>query len=159
MEPRIENIATKKLVGKSIQMTMLKNRTGELWQSFMPRKKEIKNAIDNLLYSVEIYHDSYFNYYNPNKELEKWAAVEVDDFNSIPQQMQSLIIAAGMYAVFTYKGSSNEGQKAYQYIFERWIPNSNFVLDNRPHFAVMGEKYRNGDPGSEEEIWIPIKNK
>jgi len=32
-------------------------------------------------------------------------------------------------------------------------------LDNRPHFEVLGEKYKNGDPESEEEIWIPVKEK
>jgi AraC family transcriptional regulator len=30
-------------------------------------------------------------------------------------------------------------------------------LDQRPHVEVMGEKYKNNDPDSEEEIWIPIK--
>jgi AraC family transcriptional regulator len=34
---------------------------------------------------------------------------------------------------------------------------SAFLLDDRPHFAVMGAKYKSEDPSSEEEIWIPIK--
>jgi AraC family transcriptional regulator len=29
-------------------------------------------------------------------------------------------------------------------------------LDDRPHFEVLGEKYKNNDPTSEKEIWIPI---
>jgi AraC family transcriptional regulator len=39
------------------------------------------------------------------------------------------------------------------------LPNSNYHLDDRPHFEILGEKYKNADPGSEEEIWIPIKAK
>jgi hypothetical protein len=31
-------------------------------------------------------------------------------------------------------------------------------LNKRPHFAKMGEKYKNEDPDSEEELWIPIKS-
>jgi len=32
-------------------------------------------------------------------------------------------------------------------------------LDDRPHFEVLGDKYKNADPDSEEEIWIPIRTK
>jgi AraC family transcriptional regulator len=49
--------------------------------------------------------------------------------------------------------------KTFQYIFGTWLPNSEYVLDNRPHFEILGEKYKNDDPTSEEEIWIPIKAK
>ncbi len=54
-------------------------------------------------------------------------------------------------------GPASKGPETYRNIFETWLPASGYVLDNRPHFAVMGEKYRNEDPDSEEEIWIPIK--
>ena len=36
---------------------------------------------------------------------------------------------------------------------------SKYSIDNRPHFEIIGEKYKNNDPNSEEEIWIPIKPK
>jgi len=28
-----------------------------------------------------------------------------------------------------------------------------------PRIEILGEKYRNNDPDSEEEIWIPVKAK
>ena len=62
----------------------------------------------------------------------------------------------GLYAVFFYKGSSSD-TKIFQYIFTNWLPDSGYTLDNRPHFEILGENYKNGDPGSEEEIWIPVK--
>jgi AraC family transcriptional regulator len=40
-----------------------------------------------------------------------------------------------------------------------WLPGSDFVLDTRPHFEVLGDQYKNNDTTSEEEIWIPIKLK
>jgi AraC family transcriptional regulator len=40
-----------------------------------------------------------------------------------------------------------------------WLPNSAYALDDRPHFEALGEQYKNNDPNSEEEIWIPIKPK
>jgi AraC family transcriptional regulator len=36
------------------------------------------------------------------------------------------------------------------------MPTSKFKIDDRPHFEVLGKKYRNDDKDSEEEIWIPI---
>ena len=47
----------------------------------------------------------------------------------------------------------------FQYIFSEWIPQSDYSVDDRPHFEVLGAKYKNNDPDSEEEIWIPIKKK
>ena len=39
----IELLVAKKLIGKRLSMTWQNNRTAELWRSFMPRRKEIKN--------------------------------------------------------------------------------------------------------------------
>jgi AraC family transcriptional regulator len=39
------------------------------------------------------------------------------------------------------------------------MPNSDYVLDNKTHFEILGDKYRNNDPESEEEIWIPVQPK
>ncbi|WP_371811654.1 GyrI-like domain-containing protein [Flavobacterium sp. M31R6] len=42
-------------------------------------------------------------------------------------------------------------------MFRTWIPNSKYDLDHRPHFEILGAKYKKDDPNSEEEIWVPIK--
>ena len=157
MEPGIKILPEKKFVGKRKKMSLADNKTRELWQGFMPRRKEIKNNMGSELYSIERYEPLYFKNFNPQKEFEKWAAVEVTDFNSVPDDLGTLIIPSGLYAVFLYRGAASKGSDMYQYIFGTWLVDSGFKLDNRPHFAVMGEKYKNEDPDSEEEIWIPIK--
>lgn len=159
MEPRIEKLTEKKIVGKRITTSFSINRTKELWQSFMPIRKEIKNNIGSELYSIEVYPESHFINFNPNNEFEKWAGAEVTDFLSVPTNMETIVIPTGLYAVFIHKGPASNGHKTYQYIFADWLPKSEYLLDNRPHFAVMGEKYKHEDPTSEEEIWIPIKPK
>lgn len=159
MEPRIENLTEKKIVGKRITTSFSINRTKELWQSFMPNRKEIKNNIGLELYSIEVYPESHFVNFNPKNEFEKWAGVEVTDFLSVPANMETIVIPTGLYAVFIHKGPASNGHKTYQYIFANWLPKSEYLLDNRPHFAVMGEKYKQEDQTSEEEIWIPIKQK
>jgi AraC family transcriptional regulator len=39
------------------------------------------------------------------------------------------------------------------------LPASEYVVDNRPHFEILGAQYKNNEPDSEEEIWIPIQLK
>jgi AraC family transcriptional regulator len=124
----------------------------------MPRRKEIKNNIGSELYSIEVYEPLYFNNFNPEKEFDKWAAVEVIDFETVPDDMETLTSPGGLYTVFIYKGSADKASETYRYIFGTWLPASDFLLDVRPHFAVMGEKYKNDETDSEEEVWIPVKN-
>ena len=160
LEPiRIENISQIKLVGKRLNMSFSSNQTPSLWKSFMPRKKEVLNTLNNNLYSIEIYKKpNFFEDFNPTLEFEKWAAVEVSNFDRIPSKMESLTIPSGNYAIFKYKGKGSEASVIYKSVLQDWIPNSEFQLDHRLHFAVMGEKYRNEDPTSEEELWFPIKD-
>lgn len=157
IKPKIEVSPEKKFIGKRMTMSFAKNKTLELWENFMPRRKEIINKIGTELYSIEIYPLNYFDNFNPSNSFEKWAALEVTDFEIIPGNMESLISPAGKYAIFIHKGSASEGPKTYQYIFRTWLPKSDYLLDTRPHFAIMGEKYIGEDPNSEEELWIPIK--
>jgi len=138
-------------------MSFSKNKTFELWSNFMPRRKEITNTIGTELYSVEVYPQFFFNHFHPDNEFEKWAAVEVSDPKNIPGGMEVLTIPRGLYAVFIHKGPATEAAKTYDHIFRTWLPHSGFIVDQRPHFAVMGEKYKKDDPASEEEIWIPVQ--
>ncbi|HXE95258.1 MAG TPA: GyrI-like domain-containing protein, partial [Dongiaceae bacterium] len=149
----------KKLIGKRMMMSFSDNRTFKLWRSFMPGRHEIQNNIGADLYSIEVYPPSYWTSFNSAAEFEKWAAVEVTDFGTIPDGLESIILPDGLYAVFVHKGPASSGPKTYGYIFGTWLPDSEFSLDNRPHFALMGQKYKHDDPDSEEEIWIPIKPK
>ena len=159
LQPRIETLKEKKMVGKKIEMSFANNETIELWRNFVPRLDEIHNRIGPELYSLEVYDDRFFSSFDLANKFEKWAAVEVKDFQSVPDGMQTLVVPGGLYAVFIYKGLQSEGAKAYNFIFQDWLPASNYLLDNRPHFAVMGEKYKMNDPSSEEEIWIPVLSK
>ena len=159
MNPIIKTLPEKKLIGKRINMSLTNNKTFELWKSFMPRRKEIKNNLGTELFSMKVYDESYdFKNFDPSAEFEKWAAIEVSDFDEIPDEMDNWTLKSGLYAVFHYKGLSTD-PKIFEYIFGTWLLNSTYSLDNRPHFEILGEKYKNNDRDSEEEIWIPIKSK
>lgn len=89
----------------------------------------------------------------------KWATVPVSDFNFVPDGMETLEIQQGLYAVFDYKGNTSDAPVFYNAIYNLWLPNSEYELENRPQFEILGEKYKNNNPDSEEEIWIPIRLK
>ena len=81
----------------------------------------------------------------------------MSELSTVPEGMETYTIPKGKYAVFIHKGGPEKGPETFGYIFGSWIPQSEFEIDNRPHFEILGEKYRNNHPNSEEEIWIPLK--
>ena len=158
MEPEFRILPEKKLVGKRIQTSLAENKTAELWSSFMRRRKVIRNSLSTDLFSMQVF-DPTLNVkdFNADTLFEKWAAVEVADFDLIPADMEPFTLSAGLYAVFLHKGAAAEGAGTFRYIFETWLPGSDYLLDSRPHFEILGEKYKNEHLDSEEDIWIPIK--
>ena len=158
MTPRIEKSNEKKLVGKRLTMSLADNKTGDLWKSFMPRRREIVNNLTNDMISMRVYKSTHFADFKPTNQFEKWATVEVANFDNVPNEMETFTLTDGLYAVFDYKGLSTDNS-IFQYIFGTWLPTSDYDLDDRPHFEVLGDKYKNNDPTSEEEIWIPIQPK
>jgi AraC family transcriptional regulator len=159
MNYRIARLPAKTFVGKQLTMSLANNRTVDLWRSFMPFRKQILHTLGPDLYSLQVYPPYYFHHYNPAIAFTKWAAVEVESANNLPAEMEVFNLPAGMYAVFVHKGSQLD-HSTFNYIFSTWLPASiEYQLDDRPHFELLGEKYRRDDPASEEEIWIPVKVK
>ncbi|RWY53690.1 GyrI-like domain-containing protein [Mucilaginibacter gilvus] len=158
-QPRFEILPEKTFVGKRLNMSYADNKTGELWRRFMPRRREIANAIGTELYSIELYPEQFFTSFNPAAQFEKWAAVEVSSLENTPAGMETLLSPQGLYAVFVHYGPASTGPVTYGYIFTDWLPSSAYVVDQRLHFAIMGEKYKSESADSEEEIWIPVRSK
>lgn len=156
---RIDFLKEKKLLGKNLSMSLAENKTFELWQSFMQNRKFITNNIGSDLYTIQVYDNSFFKTFSPSNSFIKWAAIEVENYNSIPDDMREFTLPEGIYAVFLHKGMPSDFPITANYIFNNWIPASNYELDNRPHFEILGKKYLNNNPASEEEVWIPIKKR
>jgi len=155
LTPTLKTLTPKKLLGINLTMSLANNKTGQLWKQFGPQIKNISNSVSTATISMQVYDADYYKNFSPVKEFTKWAAVEVENFDEIPVGLSSFVLEGGLYAVFDYKGSSAD-PSIFHYIFQEWLPKSDYVIDNRPHFEVLGEKYANNDVESEEEIWIPI---
>lgn len=159
MKPRIIDLPNTILVGLKVEMNYSNNLTSELWKRFMPMRAAIQHPLGSELYSVEQYDADFFLDFDPTKLFIKWAAVQVKHGSEQPDSLEILQIPAGPYAVFLYRGNSAGASEFYQQIFSNWLSVEGLMPDDRPHFAKMGEKYKNNHPDSEEEIWIPVKEK
>lgn len=147
-----------RLAGLAVRLSLDQNTTAALWQRFMPRLGEIEGRLNDDLLSLSIYPPHYFRDFDFATFFEKIAAVEINPSVSLPEAMSEIILPAGLYVVFDYRGSSNDNN-IFQYIFAHWLPTSVYEIDDRPHFEVLGANYKNDDPESEEEIWIPVRLK
>ncbi len=160
MKIEIITAPERKLIGLSASMSFSDFAVGALWQRFGPRIPEIVGAVGNYKVSMALYADDFYYRFSPMNSFEKWAAVEVESLDKVPDGLQTFIVPAGTYAVFHYKGSSAD-TAVFQYIHSEWLRTSAYDLDDRPHLEVLGDGYKGNHPDSEEQIWIPIvlKNK
>jgi AraC family transcriptional regulator len=155
--PTLTTTPPRRLVGIRIQTTLAENRAAELWRRFRPRVAEIHNRLGADFFDVKRYGPEMTNgQFSPTTVFEKWAAVEVEGHADIPEGMQPLELPGGLYAVFVHHGPATAFARTYQYIFGTWLPTSGYRLDERPHFDVMGPRYRPDDPEATEEIWVPV---
>ena len=155
MLPQIKTFPTTKFIGKNLSFTYSDYRAFELWSSFMSRRKEVSNAIGTDLYNIQINPIGFS--FGLQEPFVKWAAVPVSNFDFVPDGMEVLEIPEGWYAVFHYKGDQSNAPAFFNAIYTEWLPASNYELDHRPQFEILGAKYKTNDPNSEEEIWIPVK--
>ena len=159
MEPRIETIAPKLLIGMRTRTQLADNQIPGLWKRFMPRRFELKNRVDELVYAVQVYDAGQsMESFTPQTSYESRATVEVADHDHIPEGMEAFTLPGGQYAVFLYKGPAAKFGETFRYIMFEWLPQSGYTLDERPHFEVLGPDYLGpAHPDSEEEVWIPIR--
>lgn len=158
MEPLIEELPARKLIGLKMETSLSENKTLELWRSFRQLAKQIESPLPGS-YSVQVYPaGTKVEVYDPVAKFDKWAAVSVDNWESVPAGLETLLIPAGTYAKFMHIGPAHTVFKLMTYIFTEWLPVSGFRLAERPYFDYMPPEYKGPKhPEAEEEIWIPIE--
>lgn len=160
MNPRIETISPKKIVGHRIRTTLANDKTSELWRKFRAEKANVSNIVSAKMYSVKVYDQlPDFRTFTPETEFEKWAAYEVTSTDLIPHGMEMHELPGGLYAVFIHRGPMHSFNKTLQYIFGSWMPTSGYITDHREHFEILPEDYDPFSENMEEEVWIPIRQK
>jgi AraC family transcriptional regulator len=153
--PRIEELAEKKLVGMSKEMSRSNDKTADLWRAFMPRRKEVTGRVSDEYMSMQVYPDGPQQIADPMANFTKWAVVEVHQHDDLPESMAPYTLGGGSYAVFVHNGPATD-LSTIVYIFQEWLPGSEYTLDDREHFELLAEGYDAFDANAREEIWIPV---
>jgi AraC family transcriptional regulator len=156
-EPQIIERGQTKLIGMSHEMSRVNDKTAQLWRGFMERRHEITDRSDRNFISMQVFPDGPSQLSDPAAAFAKWAVVEVESLDSVPQGMNSYVLQPGTYAVFIHNGPASD-LSTFMYVFNEWLPNSTtYELDDREHFEVLPPDYDAQDPHAREEIWIPVK--
>ena len=125
----------------------------ELWDEFRPRIDEVKNK-KNPTRMVGIYKQRK-NY--PNR-FAYIASVEVSTLSDIPKGMIPKIINGSKYAIFTYQGELCDIDKTYDYIYDEWLPESDFDENkNGDNLEIFNIDFPEED-NSDVDIYIAIKD-
>lgn len=84
---------------------------------------------------------------------------EVSSLDAIPEDMTGELIPPGTYAVFTVKGGPLPYKviETYQYIYNTWLPESDYQWVNRPSYNY----YENATGRSDSviKIYVPVEKK
>ncbi|MEM6723713.1 MAG: GyrI-like domain-containing protein [Bacteroidota bacterium] len=158
--PIVVEIAPLLLVGTRMPMTLAHEQVQQLWQAFRPRIGAIEHRASQDFYSLHTFDPEItFDQIRPNTPIDKWAAVSVNQIEHLPEGCEKLVIQSGLYAIFEYVGPAAGAAQIVGYIFQEWLPNSDYQWDNRPQFERLPPGYRPDDPKAQEWLYIPIKKK
>lgn len=156
-ELQLVEMPARQLAGQRVRMSLVQNRSAELWQAFRPLATQVSGRIGGDFFSVQVYDGvEYFTAFRPDRDFTRWAAVEITEGSALPAGLEILELPAGQYAVFDYRGTPAEFAAYAEQIYGRLLPQAGFRLDNRPHFEILGPAYRPNDSNAEETIWIPV---
>ena len=153
INPKPIEVEERILYGHCMQTSLTDNKTSGLWRGFRQRCAEL--GLEGTFYSATNYPHA-MKGFNPTTVFDKWAVLETD-VTTLPEDFQHLVIPAGNYIHFTYKGTAQGFPPVARYIFTEWLPNSPYELDDRPHFELLPEGYNPFDENAEEEVYIPVK--
>jgi AraC family transcriptional regulator len=152
MQPEIIEFPPQRLVGISLNMSLMQNQTPALWQRFMPVYRGFH--LNTLRYSLQVYPPTYFEAFNPQTPFTKWALCEWPNDADLPPNWEAFDFKGGLYAVFKHRGTVTD---IFQQIYSEWLPSSGFALADLPHFEVFDANYVWGQADAEEQIAIPIR--
>lgn len=155
-EPEIVTIGEIKLVGIPFYYDLsMKNDLTNPWSLL----NQNLNMITNMKKPNKFYQLQFWFPDQDSDIIYFYLAVAVNKYESIPIQFTAKTIPAGTYLKFRHKGLANQVGYTYQYIYENWLPSTNYKLSSHFNFEYYGDAHLG--PYNEEsisEIYIPIEN-
>jgi AraC family transcriptional regulator len=156
--PRIVELSEVKVAGVRGATSLKDNSLPLLWEQY--------HKIRSLITHTTLYRRDFcicesvqttYTKYGDAVYLEM-IGTEVDSFEDNLDMIETKVIAAGKYAVFTHIGNLTSLYQTYNYIWGTWFLSTKEELDNREDFEMYTDKIHNTeDPNNKIDIYIPIK--
>lgn len=131
---------------------------GQAWQELKTNMAKINRVNPNTMYGFEDYSEDFLS---EPLQFHYMAAVEAESATNIPDGMCMKKIPKALYAVFTVNGNNANGEiwKAFQYIYNVWLPASEYCLSDElcADFEYYDERWDCQQTSSQMELYIPIK--
>ena len=129
----------------------------QLWQEFSPYISKIPNRVNpEQCFGLEVYTDSFMK----TKQWHYMVAVEVDTLENIPIFASAKTLPPNQYAVFTHKGLISSISQTFDYIYNTWLPKSDYEIAASYDFEFYDERFKEGQSeDSETDIYLPIQLK
>lgn len=122
-----------------------------LWNAFLQRIGEIKNAVPGMCYGVVRQTQEQAD------QLEYYAAVEVTTPGTTLQNMVSIELPAATYAKFTHKGNVKNINATVNYIYSSWLLQSGMRHTYGADLEFYGAEYHPLSDASVMHYAIPVE--
>lgn len=153
--PELIECAERLLVGTSFFVNNNDeiNDLSKEWGLFKNEVHTIKNVI-----KPERYYQ--VQYWSDNQDIDGmyfFTGIEVSGLKDINPLFVIKTIPAGKYLRFIHKGLANKVGYTYKYIYNQFLPNTDYRLNKPFNFEYYGEKCLGPyNENSESEIYIPV---
>ena len=143
------------LIGISVydEKWKIKDLTGP-WQYLLTNISRIPNRIKPEKY----YQVQTWSLDEDKETISFFIAVEVENIKEIPIHFSAKKIPKQKYIMFLHKGLANKVGLTYQYIYEEWLPETEYRLPYFYNFEYYGDLHKGPcNEDSISEIYIPVE--
>ncbi len=132
----------------------LKNDLSQPWQNLIQNVHTIPaRCIPERYYQVQFWVEG-----QDTDTIYFFIAAEVEEIYDIPIQFTAKTLPLMQYLKFYHKGKSNTVGETYRYIYEEFLPDTEYRLPHTYNFEFCGELYTGPyDDNSISEIYIPVE--
>ncbi len=161
MEAKIVELDAMVVVGIQSFFSTKYNIICKLWGKFTPRENEIKDITNEKVCFGLCFDGEIIKNEADPKDIEHQffylAGLSVKSIDNIPEGMTYKNIPAHKYAKFTHKGSISKLGETYNYIFVKWLAESEYKYDEAAcDIEWYDERFKPDSEDSEFDIYVPI---
>ncbi len=153
-EPEIIELGAICLIGMQTLVREDFSIITRLWYRF----HEIYHQIDNRILPEKFIQLSYIDETSDLKQFYCMVAVESENLERVEGMFIAKTLPSAQYLRFIHKGRSDKVELTYKYIYQTYLPKSEYKLTLPYEFEYYGDNFcgpENED--SESEIYIPLK--